>query len=284
MDKINKDIIGEICQYLDGRDLFHFLICNKKFYQSIAIYRRKYTFDYKKIVSDHSDYTKIIIRPKYTKSKRKNWFESLSDNLKMYLYSSKFKEIDEQESDEWNDSRLYKTHVEILTLNLRLFENLYKIEFDEYFNQLLTFDFPSSLRYIKFGKKFNQEIDGLPDHIEVIEFDRLSEFNKETNKYPRNLKYIKFGRGYKKSINSLPDNVKEIDMKNCFYNIISIYKVPSRLRFLIVNRKEVVNCNISEDTLVFYAIDTLEKTYLNHMNSTPYILFQKIDHPQLFFQ
>jgi hypothetical protein len=280
MDRLNKDIISEICKYLSGKDLFHFLICNKKLHQSISIYRKQYTFDYKNILSNYSDYRKLIIRPKYTISKRENWLEKLSQSvIHKYLYPFK-----SQEMDEWDDSRLYKISVETLTLNFRSFENLYKLEFDEYFNQPLTFDFPSSLRYIKFGKRFNKEIDLLPDHIEIIEFDNSSDFNIETNKYPNNLRYIKFGRGFKKSINSLPRGVEEVDMMYCFYNMTPIDRLPECLKFLIVNRKEIVKCNISEETLVFYAIDTLEKTYLNVMNSIPYILFQKIDHPRLFFQ
>lgn len=301
MDKINKDVINEICKYLSHTDLFHFLICNKILYQCISIYRQRYIFNYKQIKYNHKDYRNVIIRPRHRVPLHQSWIQNLADKVLCkdwyYIYfesdySSKYKDSSSESDVRHLTSYIkdcYGVYVEPLRLNLNPFQNLYKLEFDNYYNQPFTTShsqkivFPLSLRHIKFGKCFNQEIDYLPDHIEIIEFDSFSYFNIETKKYPNNLKYIKYGSRFSKSIDYLPDTVEQIDMKNSFFNLTPILKLPSRIKFLVVNRKEIVQCELQPKTLVYYAIDTLDKSS-NHINFLPYILFQNIDNSELFFK
>jgi hypothetical protein len=108
------------------------------------------------------------------------------------------------------------------------------IEFDKHFNQELNFPFPESVRSIKFGCAFNQNIDHIGDHIEKIDFGYECFFDQKINQYPKNLKYIRYGHLFKYDIHNLPDSVLQIDMSLCLMNSQIISKLPLKLERMII--------------------------------------------------
>jgi hypothetical protein len=146
---------------------------------------------------------------------------------------------------------IYSIIVKPIELKINNFMNLEQIIFDDYFDQELDFQFPSNIKQIYFGKRFNKSIDNLPDSIENIEFEYRSLFDKKINKYPDNLKKIIYGRNFSDSINNLPDSVEIINMKYCIYKGMPIYKLPKQLKILILRGDNKIFCDINDNVKVY---------------------------------
>lgn len=79
-----------------------------------------------------------------------------------------------------------------------------------FISSLENYKFEPSIKTIIFGNKFNQSLDCLPEHIEIILFLYDSIFNNTVNNLPVNMQGIIFGRNFKQSIDLLPPSIKFI--------------------------------------------------------------------------
>jgi hypothetical protein len=66
---------------------------------------------------------------------------------------------------------------------------------------------PSSVKVLIFGNQFNQCLDDLPTHIEVLIFPNYSDFNCKLDNLPVNLKAVIFGKNYNQPLNLLPSSI-----------------------------------------------------------------------------
>lgn len=66
----------------------------------------------------------------------------------------------------------------------------------------------SSIKYITFGKIFNQSVNNLPDTILGIKFGH--DFNQPVDKLPNNLIYLEFGENFYQSVNELPSTLETL--------------------------------------------------------------------------
>lgn len=101
-----------------------------------------------------------------------------------------------------------------------------KITFDNNFNESLTnIVFPSTIKSIIFGNKFNQ----------IIDF-----------KLPEELEELSFGKNYNQKLENhhIPNNIISLEILNSYMNIKLNYKLFKNLNYLILDNnsnKNVIN-------------------------------------------
>ena len=80
--------------------------------------------------------------------------------------------------------------------------NHYHNKFNQIVNNLCIV---KSICYIQFGRKFNQNVDNLPESLTHLEFGH--EFNQNVNNLPQSLTYLKFGSDFNQSVDNLPQSL-----------------------------------------------------------------------------
>jgi len=247
MENLYYDIIHLVSIYLSDKDLYHFLISNKFLFQYIHIYYKRKTIKYDNIIrynlKEHYIYH-LHVTCSYMYEYNMNLFEKLYYKFKYYFRCLIKRTY-------MNNIYRYTIIVNPVNLNISKFSNLTKIIFDDYFDQEINFPFPSQVKHIVFGKRFNHPIDSLPDSIQKIEFVHRSFFNQKINTYPCSLKEIIYSRLYLYDINNLPDSTEIINMKYSDFNHTTIYKLPEKLKLLVLTGNHRITCNINENVKVF---------------------------------
>lgn len=106
-------------------------------------------------------------------------------------------------------------------------ENLiYDCKTNEHFDKI-----PNTVKEFKFKEfmDFNDSIDNLPDHIETLWINFISNNNTPIDKYPSSLKKIYYGVCFKGFIKNLSDSITHIYLLCDMTNPITF---PSNLKFL----------------------------------------------------
>jgi hypothetical protein len=101
-------------------------------------------------------------------------------------------------------------------------------------NSIKEFMFENNpIKKIFFPYSFNNQIDNLPNTLEIIIFPHNSIFNKPINDLPTSLKILCLGNYFDQVITNLPNNIEHLILPNNYnYQII---KLPSNLKTLIFN-------------------------------------------------
>jgi len=134
----------------------------------------------------------------------------------------------------------------------------------------------SKLKWVKFGKSFNNSIDDLPDDIEYIYFDDATSFNQKINKFPKNLKKLTIC-GFNPIINQLPYTLKYLELYDVNHYYDEIINFPPNLISLTTFIKEnYENYNYLPITLKSLHIDSFYfdntndyDSYISLMNLPP---------------
>ncbi len=204
LSDIGADCIALIFDFLHFNEALNICLTNKYYYNNFLIF-----------CYEHSAV------PIALKKQEKKYYQKIGvfDKIKNISCIGIF--------NNWNKiNNLIPSRVNNLYLNKNI-----NIPFGKkiFFNtvKILTFDkkskfnyniggvnLPQNIKKISFGKKFNKNIDKLPDSIEVIEFCKNARFNLNIKKYPANLKEIYFGDFFNYSIHNMPPNVRIIYFSN----------------------------------------------------------------------
>jgi hypothetical protein len=243
MDLLYPDLIYEITKKLKNKDLYHFLTCNRFLYQFIGLYYERTILNYSNPFLRKELVVNLSIGCSYIYENNLNFFEKLVYFFKKYYRYWKKKS--------YLNTYRYSILVKHVDIKISEFRNLNKLIFDDFFNQELVFDFPSQLKHIVFGKRFNQKIDELPDSIEKIEFDHRSLFNQKISKYPSHLKEIILSRMFNQPLENLPDSLEIINMKHCDYFFQNIDALPKNIKILILRGNINVECEIGKNVMIY---------------------------------
>lgn len=113
------------------------------------------------------------------------------------------------------------------------------IEFEDDFNESLDqhIEALKKIKHLKFGKKFDQSVDNLPENIETITFGM--EFNRPVDNLPGNLKGLKFEYRFNQNIDFLPASVKFLELGENFNRPLD--NLPTGLETLII-KSTLVGC------------------------------------------
>jgi hypothetical protein len=69
-------------------------------------------------------------------------------------------------------------------------------------------EFPSSVRVLMLGRRYNQPLDNLPDGIELIVFPEDGDFDRELNNLPVSVKGIILNKRYSRPLGLVPAGTK----------------------------------------------------------------------------
>lgn len=125
------------------------------------------------------------------------------------------------------------------------------------FNEILTDDMikeieENNYKIIMFSLRFNKSIDKLPECVNKIVFDELSDFNKSIVKLPKYLTHLKLPSEYNKRISIFPDTITHLDLGDS--NKFCIPKLPNNLKYLKIGmfyEKELPPLPLSLEILEF---------------------------------
>lgn len=82
---------------------------------------------------------------------------------------------------------------------------------DEFNAPIYEFNICNTVRALIFGERFNQSVDYLPSHIELIIYPLNSNFSKSVDNLPVGCKYLLLGENFEKSLNLLPASIKFVE-------------------------------------------------------------------------
>ncbi len=110
--------------------------------------------------------------------------------------------------------------------------------------------YPETLKNLTFGKNYNLQINGLPDFIENLSFDKSSLFDKpldnlhstNNSNYVCGLKYLYLGDMYNQPINNLPNTIEYLQLGKNFNNPID--NLPESLISLSFSKNSNFNCPV----------------------------------------
>ena len=74
---------------------------------------------------------------------------------------------------------------------------------------------PNSIEELELDKRFDLELNNLPNSIKKLVFNKSSNFNKELNCLPNSVEYIELPEEYDKKILNIPISLKKI---SCWKN------------------------------------------------------------------
>lgn len=155
-----------------------------------------------------------------TKTIRKLKMSATIDKAKVNLSSYELKDLDLKDCT--NGNVIY-----ILPKTLE------KIIFSHDFDKKIIY--PSSIKYIKFGKYFNQEFK-IPLKLEHLYFPRKSHFNKKFKNIPSSLKTLHLGAQFSQNLDWIETNI--IDLK-CYHLVKSL---PAKIvKAELMNLKQEFN-------------------------------------------
>lgn len=103
-------------------------------------------------------------------------------------------------------------------------------EFDNFLTEKMIKKI-SEFKHVKFGEKFNHEINNLPDGLKSIEFN--SKFNQTIDNLPNSLENLILKGNFNQKIDNLPLNLKKLDLGYSFNQKIDY--LPESLETLILS-------------------------------------------------
>jgi len=151
------------------------------------------------------------------------------------------------------------------------------------FNKQIDHNLPISIKYLKFGHKFNQSVDNSGMTLEEIIFGY--EFNQHVDNLPFSIKSITFGYEFNQPIDNIPNSIIYISLSYSFNQKLddlpigletliigknfsqNINCLPKTLKFLEIRSKYYNNC-IFWGGLFYYCILSIIMQILYHMENT----------------
>ena len=115
---------------------------------------------------------------------------------------------------------------EVIEYNVDIVGIEFARDFDSYVD---ANNLPKTLKFIVFGRSFNQSVDNLPQTLISIKFGYC--FNKNVDNLPKKLRIIKFGVWFNQTVDNLPPTVKFIIFGRRFNK--SVDKLPQSLKSII---------------------------------------------------
>lgn len=172
-----------------------------------------------------------------------------------YIYTEYFK--DEKEPLNKKIIRHLNIHD---TLNMHIYSGLLTIKFDDFFNeQIYENTLPNTIENIYFGYNFNQRLHPFPSSLRVIKFGHLFDQEIDENVFPKIMFSIEFGYRYNKELkqNVLPDELNELKFGKLYTKALE----PGVIRYL---KRLFFDCafEINYDFNMNTFCDSLEELYL----------------------